>query len=120
MPAIATNYESALVRKSDLLRTRADGEQRESAVPKEIGAAKFKAGCLKILDELGPEGVVITKNGKPVARLTPIKGKQSKWIGALKDKLVIKGDIFSTGLKWDAESGYPHRPVRSSRRANKS
>jgi antitoxin (DNA-binding transcriptional repressor) of toxin-antitoxin stability system len=36
---------------------------------KQIGAAKFKEHCLAILDEIDDEGIVITKRGKPVAKL---------------------------------------------------
>lgn len=41
----------------------------------EIGAAEFKANCLSILDDVAKLGreVVITKRGKPVARLLPIE-----------------------------------------------
>ena len=38
---------------------------------KAIGAAKFKEQCLAILDSLGPDGIVVTKHGKPVARVLP-------------------------------------------------
>ena len=38
---------------------------------KEIGAAKFKEHCLSILDEVTDEGLVITKRGRPVAKLIP-------------------------------------------------
>jgi len=36
---------------------------------KHIAAAKFRDTCLALLDEVDPEGIVITKRGKPVARL---------------------------------------------------
>ncbi len=85
-------------------------------MPKTIGAAKFKEGCLKILDELEPEGLVITKNGRAVARLTPIHGAHGKWIGAFRDALEIKGDVLTTGVRWDAESGHERRSVRPARR----
>jgi prevent-host-death family protein len=39
---------------------------------KTIPAAKFKAQCLSLLRRLTPEGIVITKRGKPVARLVAI------------------------------------------------
>ena len=70
---------------------------------KTIGAAKFKAQCLGILDELKPEGLVITKRGKPVARLFPYPDSPAKLIGSLKGELEIKGDILSTGLRWKAD-----------------
>ncbi len=69
-----------------------------------VNAAKFKEQCLSLLDNLGPEGIVITKRGKPVARVIPISRDCASLIGSLRGKLEIKGDVFSTGLKWNAES----------------
>ena len=70
-----------------------------------ISATEFKARCLKILDELGPQGIVVTKRGQPVARVTPVHSiNNSKLIGSMKGKVIVRGDIFSTGVKWDAES----------------
>ena len=72
---------------------------------KTISATEFKARCLKILDELGPQGIVVTKRGQPVARVTPLHSfNNSKLIGSMKRKVIVRGDIFSTGVKWDAES----------------
>jgi len=70
-----------------------------------ISATEFKAKCLKILDELGAQGIVITKRGQPVARVTPLHAiDNSKLIGSMKGKVIVKGDIFSTGRKWNAQS----------------
>jgi prevent-host-death family protein len=82
---------------------------------KTVPAARFKAQCLSLLDRVGPEGIVITKHGKPVAKLIPINVDSAALIGSLKGKLTIKGDIRSTGLQWDAESRYPHSPRRPRR-----
>lgn len=71
---------------------------------KQMPAAKFKEQCLAILDEVDEEGIVITKRGKPVAKLVPIRAESAELIGALKGKLEIKGDIVSTGIRWHAES----------------
>ena len=71
---------------------------------KTIGAARFKEQCLALLDTVGPEGIVITKHGKPVARLLPIASESSELMGSLAEELKIRGDILSTGLSWDAES----------------
>jgi prevent-host-death family protein len=71
---------------------------------KRIAAAKFKEQCLALLDRVGPEGLVITKHGKPVAKLVPVDSDGAALIGALKGKLVIRGDILSTGERWDAQS----------------
>ena len=70
---------------------------------KQIGAAKFKEQCLSILDEVDDEGIVITKRGKPVAKLIPISAESGDLIGALKGKLRINGDILSTGVRWHAQ-----------------
>jgi prevent-host-death family protein len=70
---------------------------------KKIGAAQFKARCLQLLDQVGPDGIVVTKHGRPVARLVPIGGEGRALIGSLKGKIRIKGNILSTGLHWNAE-----------------
>ena len=67
-----------------------------------IGAAKFKEQCLSILDHLSPDGLGITKRGKPVARLIPVPTMSADLIGSLKDEVKIHGDIMSTGVKWNA------------------
>ncbi|MCU0760914.1 MAG: type II toxin-antitoxin system prevent-host-death family antitoxin [Steroidobacteraceae bacterium] len=70
---------------------------------KQISAAKFKERCLWLLDHVGAEGMVITKRGKPVAKLIPIGAESATLIGSLRGKLRIKGDILSTGSRWNAE-----------------
>ena len=71
---------------------------------RQINASKFKEQCLSLLDNLQPEGVIVTKHGKPVAKLIPISSDCAGLIGSLKGKIEIKGDIFSTGERWNAES----------------
>lgn len=71
---------------------------------KQIAAAKFKEQCLALLDQVDSEGIIITKHGKPVARLTAVRPRPQSLIGSLRGKIKIKGNIFSTGQKWDAES----------------
>lgn len=72
---------------------------------KKLNATEFKAKCLKLLDELSPEGLVITKRGEPIARVLPYKRKGlSEFYGALDSEIKVKGDFMSTGLKWNAES----------------
>ena len=69
---------------------------------KTIPAAKFKEQCLAILDNLEPDGVVVTKHGKPVATVTPFHRSGARLIGSLKGKIKINGDIMSTGIRWNA------------------
>jgi len=69
-----------------------------------ISASKFKEQCLALLDRVDDEGIVITKHGKPVAKLVRIESSSSNLIGALKGKIKIKGNLFSTGQRWNAQS----------------
>ena len=69
-----------------------------------ISASKFKEQCLALLDRVDDEGIVITKHGKPVAKLVRIESSSSNLIGALKGKIKIKGNLFSTGQRWNAQT----------------
>ncbi len=72
---------------------------------KVLTATEFKAKCLRVLENLGPNGVIVTKRGTPIAKVTPISARNNaKLIGSMKGKVIVKGNIFSTGIKWDAES----------------
>ena len=71
---------------------------------KEIGAAKFKEQCLSLLDHLDADGLIVTKHGKPVARVIPFDAQGAELIGSLRHKIRIKGDVFSTGLDWEANA----------------
>ena len=69
-----------------------------------VSAGKFKEQCLALLNHVGPEGIVITKHGKPVAKVVPIHTDTVKLIGSFKGKIKIKSNILSTGVKWNARS----------------
>ena len=80
-----------------------------------MSAAKFKATCLKVMDDVGKYGeVIVTKRGKPVAKVVPIPGKEASnrntktLFGCLKHlgPVIIKGDIIHYPReKWNAERG---------------
>jgi prevent-host-death family protein len=58
---------------------------------KTIGAAEFKAHCLRILDEVSRshEIVTVTKRGHPVAEVHPVAKKERRSIiGALKGSVL--------------------------------
>ena len=69
-----------------------------------IKASEFKERCLALLDNLDADGLLITKRGKPVARVVPPEADCAGLIGSLKGKIHVRGDLLSTGLHWDAES----------------
>ena len=66
---------------------------------KTIEAANFKEQCLTLLDDMDAEGLIVTKHGKPVARMVPYTS-QADLIGSLRHKVKVKGDVFTTGLQW--------------------
>jgi prevent-host-death family protein len=69
---------------------------------KTIPAGVFKARCLAIMDEVQAkrQAVVITKRGKPVAKLVPVEQEKDDIFGFMKGKgtIEIKGDIISPAL----------------------
>lgn len=69
-----------------------------------MNVSRFKEQCLALVDTLEPEGIVITKRGKPVAKIVPIRSECAHLIGALKGKISVHGNILSTGIRWNAES----------------
>jgi prevent-host-death family protein len=74
-------------------------------VERTIAASEFKAKCLRILERLEPHGLIITKRGRPIAKVTPIPLENNlKLVGSMKGKIKIKGDILSTGINWNAQS----------------
>jgi prevent-host-death family protein len=65
---------------------------------KKIAAGEFKARCLALMEDVRStrEPLVITKRGKPVAKLVPVGGaRKTHWIGRLNGKMRIVGDIES-------------------------
>ncbi len=77
----------------------------ETNLDNTIDMTEFKARCLEILDQLVAPGIVVTKEGRPVARITPVVAVNNEpLIGSMKGQIIINGDIFSTGLEWNAQS----------------
>ncbi len=69
-----------------------------------IGAGEFKAKCLQILDNVATqrEPLVITKRGKPVAKLVPIPA-EGELFGALAGSVLSESDIVApVDAHWDA------------------
>ena len=67
---------------------------------KKMAAGVFKANCLAVMDEVQSKRitVVITKRGKPVAKLVPINLKKDDIFGFLAGKGMITGDVVSPAL----------------------
>ncbi len=71
----------------------------------EIAISEFKAKCLAILErvEKTKEPIRITRHGKPVAEVIPatLIMDRAAWIGSLKGKIEILGDIISPATDED-------------------
>jgi prevent-host-death family protein len=72
-----------------------------------ISATEFRAKCLQLMDEVQRTGkeIVVTKLGKPVARILPPEEEKKRPIfGWMKGKGEILVDIVGpTGEKWEAD-----------------
>ncbi len=66
-----------------------------------IEAAKFKEQCMALLERLDADGLVVTKHGKPVAKIIPYGQRDADLIGSMRGLIEVKGDIISTGIDWE-------------------
>jgi len=69
-----------------------------------IKASEFKAKCLALMDHVNETGdeILITKNGVPVSKLTPIIIKPKTLFGIKKNQMKITGDIIEpVSMDWD-------------------
>lgn len=74
---------------------------------KTIGAGKFKAQCLALLDEVARdhEVIVVTKRGRPVARVAPVAGADVDLRRSLKGSVLKETDLVRpSGAVWKAAS----------------
>jgi prevent-host-death family protein len=71
-----------------------------------VQAGEFKAKCLKLLDQVAEkrETLIITKRGKPVARVIPEpEDDRQPLFGSMKGTVTILGDIISPiDVEWEA------------------
>ena len=44
-----------------------------TAIMRDLSVTEFRRECLSLLDHLPHEGIVITKHGRPIARITPLR-----------------------------------------------
>lgn len=71
---------------------------------KKIAAGKFKARCLALMEDVRStrEPLVITKRGKPVAKLVPADEDKEEFIGRLEGVFRVVGDIESPIDGWES------------------
>jgi len=73
---------------------------------KTIKASEFKARCLSLMDDVAQSGeeIVVTKNGKPVSKLVPIRQRPKEVYGLHRGMWQLKDDLVeSVNENWDAD-----------------
>lgn len=75
-------------------------------VERVISATQFKAGCLALLDDVAESGeiLVITKHGRPVARVMPVEPPPSL-VGSVTFLVSDEELIAPLDVEWDAVKG---------------
>jgi prevent-host-death family protein len=70
-----------------------------------VGIAEFKARCLELLDGVGARGdeIIITKRGKPIAQIGPIRPDVAELKGMYAGRAKILGDLVNFNLadEWE-------------------
>jgi prevent-host-death family protein len=78
----------------------------KTAQKQTFGVAEFKARCLELLEDVGTRGdeIIITKRGKPIAQIGPIRPEAPDLKGMYAGRMKIVGDIVNFNLadEWEA------------------
>jgi prevent-host-death family protein len=85
-----------------------------------IPAARFKAECLQLMDQVekSRESIIITKHGRAVAQLAPVSSSSGSLFGYMKDTTRTRGDQISpVDEEWSAISGDEDHLYRQSARS---
>ena len=72
---------------------------------KQVPATAFKAECLRLIDEMREDGeaVIVTKHGRPVAMVSPLRPDETGGIvGALRGSVLRYDDPFAPAVEDDA------------------
>jgi prevent-host-death family protein len=70
---------------------------RKTIPARTIKASEFKATCLELMDEVAARRIeiVVTKRGKPVAKLAPVQAQPPNPIGFLRGTVIGRADVVS-------------------------
>ena len=72
----------------------------------QVGAAEFKAKCLELIDEVHDrkrDEIIITKRGKPFAKLVPADEPGQPFYGCAKGMVTVLCDLTEPmDVEWEA------------------
>lgn len=70
---------------------------------KTVLISEFKAKCIQLLKDAQKSGLplTVTLRGEPIARVEPITKNKKRRLGALKGRMIIKGDIIRSDIEND-------------------
>lgn len=74
--------------------------------PRTLSATEFKAHCLALMDEVQRTGeeLIITKHGKPVARLAPVaENAEPSLLGWMRGTSEAVGDLIGDEDVWQLD-----------------
>jgi prevent-host-death family protein len=74
--------------------------------PEAVSATVFKDSCLQLIERVRQtrEEIVVTKYGRPVAKLVAFRESNAPLFGFLEGSVTIAGDIVGpVGETWDAD-----------------
>lgn len=79
----------------------------DDAAALSVPAGQFKAQCLSLLERVrqSRRPIIVTKHGRPVAKVVPLRAERRPILGFSKGTVRILGDIVaSTGEHWDVDA----------------
>ena len=79
---------------------------RRRREPEQVPATEFKDTCLRLIDRVQQtrEEIVVTKHGRPVAKLVVFEKVREPLFGYLAGSVTVRGDIVGPiDEEWDAE-----------------
>ena len=88
--------------QTDLLTGHAVQSYTRGMKESTLTASEFKAKCLRLLDEVAELGntVVVTKHGRPVAKVVPIAARRKRMWGRWEGVSKITGDLVNFHDDW--------------------
>jgi prevent-host-death family protein len=72
---------------------------------KSISTSELKAHCAQVVDDVAKHRstILVTKHGKPVAKIVPVVAKPKSLFGFAQGMVTIHGDIIAPlDVEWEA------------------